>query len=481
MRAREPRGRNRELELLEPGDQLTCFLGSSGPRECAGQRAVHQRRVGREFHGATPGGDRLLVQAQARGDDRVHLMRNLDLGKALHGLASLRQCLRVIPGEVQVLGKHSTGPAGPRIELEARAHLRDGIGQPPRRDQRPAMQAAGEPVPVVMSQARLEVGKSTLDIALDPGAHPAAGGERRRTRRVERDGALRRRNGGRACGARRRDHPPGLQDVEVGERAPCGDIPGVDCERAARGLDRREDVARPAPCRELPRAHEARGRLHVWRGGVCLGMRRLRHGLPVDRGPEAQTDAVNGLDHLGAWRGRHRSAQPAHGLEDGVVGDRAAAPYDRNNPVLADRATVRLEQQPEQPRIVPPERNAAGGPGQAALGVVGVVIAGFVEQHVHPVLAALTMNAKVISIEDWDAIEITLVFIVSAASTGWTCCSTNPAITTLSAKVVSTFAPLPAAASTSALVPTARKRPSRTATASARGLPGSMVRNSRAT
>lgn len=34
-----------------------------------------------------------------------------------------------------------------------------------------------------------------------------------------------------------------------------------------------------------------------------------------------------------------------------------------------------------------------------------VVSAGFVEQHVHPVLAALTMNTKVISIEDWDAID----------------------------------------------------------------------------
>lgn len=34
-----------------------------------------------------------------------------------------------------------------------------------------------------------------------------------------------------------------------------------------------------------------------------------------------------------------------------------------------------------------------------------VVTAGFVEQHVHPVLAALTMNTKVISIEDWDAID----------------------------------------------------------------------------
>ena len=34
-----------------------------------------------------------------------------------------------------------------------------------------------------------------------------------------------------------------------------------------------------------------------------------------------------------------------------------------------------------------------------------VVIAGFVEQHVHGVLAALTMNTKVISIEDWDAID----------------------------------------------------------------------------
>jgi predicted amidohydrolase YtcJ len=34
-----------------------------------------------------------------------------------------------------------------------------------------------------------------------------------------------------------------------------------------------------------------------------------------------------------------------------------------------------------------------------------VVIAGFVEQHVHPVLAALTMNTRVISIEDWDTID----------------------------------------------------------------------------
>jgi predicted amidohydrolase YtcJ len=34
-----------------------------------------------------------------------------------------------------------------------------------------------------------------------------------------------------------------------------------------------------------------------------------------------------------------------------------------------------------------------------------VVTAGFVEQHVHPVLAALTMATKVTSIEDWDAID----------------------------------------------------------------------------
>ncbi len=34
-----------------------------------------------------------------------------------------------------------------------------------------------------------------------------------------------------------------------------------------------------------------------------------------------------------------------------------------------------------------------------------VVMAGIVEQHVHPLLAALTMNTKVISIEDWDAID----------------------------------------------------------------------------
>ncbi len=34
-----------------------------------------------------------------------------------------------------------------------------------------------------------------------------------------------------------------------------------------------------------------------------------------------------------------------------------------------------------------------------------IVVAGFIEQHVHPVLAALTMNTRVISIEDWDAID----------------------------------------------------------------------------
>jgi len=34
-----------------------------------------------------------------------------------------------------------------------------------------------------------------------------------------------------------------------------------------------------------------------------------------------------------------------------------------------------------------------------------VVMAGFVEQHVHPVLAALTMNTKVISIEEWDTVD----------------------------------------------------------------------------
>lgn len=34
-----------------------------------------------------------------------------------------------------------------------------------------------------------------------------------------------------------------------------------------------------------------------------------------------------------------------------------------------------------------------------------VVMPGFVEQHVHPVLAALAMNMTVISIEDWDTID----------------------------------------------------------------------------
>lgn len=34
-----------------------------------------------------------------------------------------------------------------------------------------------------------------------------------------------------------------------------------------------------------------------------------------------------------------------------------------------------------------------------------VVVAGFVEQHVHPALAGITMNTKVMSIEDWDTID----------------------------------------------------------------------------
>ena len=53
------------------------------------------------------------------------------------------------------------------------------------------------------------------------------------------------------------------------------------------------------------------------------------------------------------------------------------------------------------------EVEAAAGPG-ARLDPSfedKVVIAGFIEQHVHPVLAALTMNTRVISIEDWDAVD----------------------------------------------------------------------------
>ena len=53
------------------------------------------------------------------------------------------------------------------------------------------------------------------------------------------------------------------------------------------------------------------------------------------------------------------------------------------------------------------EVGAAAGPGARLDKTFNdkVAIAGFVEQHVHPVLAALTMNTKVISIEDWDAID----------------------------------------------------------------------------
>ncbi len=47
------------------------------------------------------------------------------------------------------------------------------------------------------------------------------------------------------------------------------------------------------------------------------------------------------------------------------------------------------------------EVEAVAGKGARVDNILGdrVVIAGFVEQHVHPVLAALTMNTKVISIE----------------------------------------------------------------------------------
>jgi len=53
------------------------------------------------------------------------------------------------------------------------------------------------------------------------------------------------------------------------------------------------------------------------------------------------------------------------------------------------------------------EVEAAAGKGAKVDAVFAdkVAIAGLVEQHVHPVLAALTMNTKVISIEDWDAID----------------------------------------------------------------------------
>lgn len=53
------------------------------------------------------------------------------------------------------------------------------------------------------------------------------------------------------------------------------------------------------------------------------------------------------------------------------------------------------------------EAIAAAGPGARVDTRLSdrTVIAGFVEQHVHPVLAALTMATQVISIEDWDTID----------------------------------------------------------------------------
>ena len=53
------------------------------------------------------------------------------------------------------------------------------------------------------------------------------------------------------------------------------------------------------------------------------------------------------------------------------------------------------------------EVEAAAGPDATVDSTFAdkTVIAGFVEQHVHPVLAALAMSTKVISIEDWDAID----------------------------------------------------------------------------
>lgn len=53
------------------------------------------------------------------------------------------------------------------------------------------------------------------------------------------------------------------------------------------------------------------------------------------------------------------------------------------------------------------EVQAAVGDGAAINRILAnkVAMPGFVEQHVHPVLAALTMNTAVISIEDWDTID----------------------------------------------------------------------------
>ncbi|WP_139558734.1 amidohydrolase [Methylotetracoccus oryzae] len=94
---------------------------------------------------------------------------------------------------------------------------------------------------------------------------------------------------------------------------------------------------------------------------------------------------------------------------------------DQGSPTRVYVAREFITMNPNQPRVqaiaVKDGRFTAVGSRDQVVAAAGpsakidttfsdrVVTAGFVEQHVHPVLAALTMNTKVISIEDWDAID----------------------------------------------------------------------------
>lgn len=114
-------------------------------------------------------------------------------------------------------------------------------------------------------------------------------------------------------------------------------------------------------------------------------------------------------------------AEPSHAAQTTTLQDLAGQLASPASETTIYVAREFLTMNPKQPRVqavavkdgrfvavgTRAEVESAAGSGAKVDSIFAgkVVVAGFVEQHVHPVLAALTMNTKVISIEDWDAMD----------------------------------------------------------------------------
>lgn len=124
----------------------------------------------------------------------------------------------------------------------------------------------------------------------------------------------------------------------------------------------------------------------------------------------------------GVWPGLRSprlgySACPADPTLDDVAGQLTgqsspttidvAREFLTRNPAQARAPAVAVKHGPFVAANTRAEVEAAAGKGAKVdtTFAAKAAIAGFFEQHVHPVLAALTMNTKVISLEDWDAID----------------------------------------------------------------------------